>query len=339
MNSSRYLKKQRHERAIQRRSLKQRIAKKRRGRSGSFTGPRPVQALIAEKLPLLELPAILNFETKNQETRRFFHNLDEMIREYKHGLRIEHSGLQDLSPAAALVLIAEMYRLHQEFPRRLKYCHMPKDPRIRDLLGHMGYFKYFPESSWSNMTNNSSRFYLSHRHGESVDPEAVKDLLIHFMDEQKLNIQERQALYAALLECMQNVVDHAYPNSSEYHRWWLIGCRDSVTHEISFCFYDQGVGIPETIRVRLRDKKVWPLAPSDSELVRTAVVEGHYSRTKKVTRGRGLPTLRQFVNSSRNASLEIDSIATRCTFTSTQITNDDTETRFRGTLISWRLTR
>jgi len=338
MNSSRCLKKQARGRAIQRRNLKQQREKKRRGKSGGFNRPGQVPALIADKLPVLEFPETLSFEEKNQETRLFFHKLDEMIREHKHGLMIKHAGLQNLSPAAALVLIAEMYRLHREFPKHPKHCHLPEDSQVFDLLGHLGYFNYFPVSRWSSTNNDLSRFYLLHRRGERVDPGAVKALLIHFEDEQILNIPERQALYAALVEYMQNVVDHAYPDSSKYCQWWLIGYRDSITHEISFCFYDQGVGIPETIRARLQGKILY-LSRSDSELVRKAVESSNDLRTGDKNRGQGLPTLKRFVDSAGNTSLEIDSAATRCTFNPTQTTNSDTGIRFRGTLISWGLTR
>jgi hypothetical protein len=338
MNSPRCLREQAHRRAIQRRSLKQQREKKRRGKSGGFNRPRQVPVLIADKLPALEFPETLDFEEKNKETRLFFHKLDEMIREHKHGLMIKHAGLQNLSPAAALVLIAEMCRLHREFPRHPKHCHLPEDSQIFDLLGYLGYFDYFPVSRWSNSNNDSSRFYLSHRRGEKVDPEAVKALLVHFEVEQILNTPERQALYSALVECMQNVLDHAYPNSSEYRQWWLIGYRDSMTHEISFCFYDQGVGIPETIRARLQGKVLY-LSRSDSKLVRKAVESSNDLRTEDKNRGQGLPTFKRFVDSAKNASLEIDSAATRCTFTPTRTTNCDTETHLRGTLISWGLTR
>jgi hypothetical protein len=132
---------------------------------------------------------------------------------------------------------------------------------------------------------------------------------------------------------------HAYPPDWKgfvHNRWWLLGYRDSKTHEVSFCFYDQGLGIPKTIRTRFKDK-FGRLSASDSDLIVKAVVEGHYSSTKDPTRGRGLPVLKRFIDKSASGRLMIVSRSSRCIFTKAEPITADLKKKFKGTLISWSL--
>ena len=123
-----------------------------------------------------------------------------------------------------------------------------------------------------------------------------------------------------------------------YRSWWLLGYRDTESGEIAYCFYDQGVGIPATIRPRLPDR-IRSLFPSGSRLIRRAVQLGHYSRTGKPSRGRGLPTLHRFIESAARGELLIFAGESRCIFRSGQKPLlDDFSERLQGTLISWSFT-
>jgi hypothetical protein len=340
IHRSRLLKRIRHRRAVQRARLKKNRRLKLRKKKGAFGYNREGYSDAPKNRLVLSTPERLDFATDATATRGFFFNLSEYIRRSKtRTLNIDHSTLRHMSPSAALVLIAEMFRLNKRYPDCKKICKMPLDLEICNLLGSVGYFEYFPAISWA-APQIQTRFYLSHRSGTFVDSEQAARLTKHFSDSGNLTSGEIQTLYAAIVECMQNVSDHAYDREDHYKYWWLLGYRDSQTHEISFCFYDQGVGIPETIRVRLRDKLLFP--PTDAELIAKAVIEGKYSRTKKKTRGNGLPALRQFVTTARKASLEIDSKGAKCVFLPIiegSDNKDGLKPELRGTLISWRVSK
>jgi anti-sigma regulatory factor (Ser/Thr protein kinase) len=288
----------------------------------------------------LSFPATLDFDENFEGTLQFFHQLHKLIVHVKpHSIRIDHSALKKISPAAALVLIAEVVRGAKNLPNCKWRGNEAANDEVRDLLGEVGYWTYFHGSKWKSSGANS-RQYIQHRTGTRTVGSTVKELVQHFSPELKCSDESKKALYPALIECMDNVMKHAYAVSDhgKYHfnRWWLLGFRDPQTHEIFFCFFDHGFGIPKTIRVRLKDK-MGPFSSKDSQLIVKAVVEGHYSSTKDPTRGRGLPTLKRFIDVSKSGEMVIVSHKSKCIFSKGVSTEANFKTRFEGTLIVWRL--
>jgi len=103
--------------------------------------------------------------------------------------------------------------------------------------------------------------------------------------------------------------------------------------------HDRGVGIPATIRVRFADKFLL-ITPSDEELIVKAVVSGEYSRTKIPTRGKGLPTLKMFVDESDSGELTIVSGKSLCQFgPRKRVGARQMKHALEGTLIVWALKR
>ena len=288
----------------------------------------------------LSFPAILDFSENFEETLLFFAQLRRLIFKVKpHSIRIDHSALKKVSPAAALVLIAEIVQGSNLLP----YCkwrgNSAANEEVRQLLGEVGYWQYFKGVDWKK-SPSTSREYIQHRTGVHTVGQVAKELVQHFLPELRVSDESKKALYPAIIECMDNVMKHAYPLADKgkfhFNRWWLLGFRDPQTHEVFFCFFDQGYGIPKTIRVRLKDK-FGPLSMSDSQLIVKAVVEGHYSSTKDPTRGRGLPTLKRFIDAAKSGELMIVSHKSRCIFSKSGCLELNFKARFEGTLIIWRL--
>jgi anti-anti-sigma regulatory factor len=337
VNSYRKLRQEKHHRAIQRRVRKRAALRKRRKKGGLKVSGFDPSLLAKQTLPKHRLtlvsPAELGFFDHPEQTIRFLMDIRSAAQKGKYReIIIDHSALSDLSAAAALALIAELYIAQYSQPHCVLICKFARDPAVRDLLGLIGYYKYFPAVRWIPPTGNT-RYYLAHRNGEGVDQGAATDLITHLRTVGQL---PSSRLYEALIEGMQNATEWGYGNRiSGYRKWWLLGYRDSQTGEISYCFYDQGAGIPVTIRKRLKDR-VMLLAPSGSKLIRKAVVLGHYSRTRRPTRGRGLPTLKRFVDEAASGRLLIQSRESRCVFTTAAPPGlNDYEECLQGTMITW----
>ena len=65
----------------------------------------------------------------------------------------------------------------------------------------------------------------------------------------------RLNLYTAVLEAMQNVIDHAYVDEFFYRvrhvkSWWLSAAADRATREVTVTLYDQGITIPVSLPFR-----------------------------------------------------------------------------------------
>jgi len=251
-----------------------------------------------------------------------------------------------MTPETSLVLMAEMFRAHRLYGECEKLCTLPDDPHIRDLLGEVGYYDYFPETKkvWEP-PKGVQRHFFSHQKGTFLDPTVVKSLLLHFETVSSLGAEMNSALYEALVEGMNNVLEHAYPHTigrtAQYRYWWMLGYVDTGTCEMSFSFFDQGVGIPKTIRTRFKDSPwLGPLAPADSQLVQRAVIEGGYSSTKMPSKGRGLPTLKRFIDAATDGELSIISDKTFCVFhTGRKAVRADHKNSLPGTLITWNIRR
>jgi anti-sigma regulatory factor (Ser/Thr protein kinase) len=282
----------------------------------------------------------MDFDANLAETIQFFGQFRRLVDELRPSLiRIDHSALQRISPAAALVLISDVVRADSILENCKWRGNAATHPEVHELLGEVGYWKYFHGIEWKR-SKSSSREFIQHRFGKLTQGEVVKEVVQHFLPELQVPAESKKALYPALIECMDNVMKHAYlPRDKDkpfYHRWHLLGYRDPSTHEVFFCFYDQGVGIPKTIRVRLRDK-MGPISRSDADLIAKAVVEGHYSSTKDPTRGRGLPTLKRFIDAAKSGELMIVTFKSRCIFSRENNDLLNFQQKFCGTLIVWHL--
>ena len=136
---------------------------------------------------------------------------------------------------------------------------------------------------------------------------------------------------------------HAYPSGIRRSQiwldkqWWMLAYKNLTDREVRLCFYDQGVGIPNTIRTRLKDRiNPWR---SDEDIIIDAVREGCYSRTKESTRGRGLPKLLEIIDGNEfSGDLSIYSDKSYCRFfSSDRYEKQRIVEPVQGTLITWRL--
>jgi hypothetical protein len=351
---SHFEKKQRHSRAVAKRTQKQRAKKHRRRRFRHSHRHRELTSIPSRAspgrdvflhqpppAPVITVPEELDFLTKPEDALSFFDKLQKTVTKGGHrAVIIDHSALRKMSPEAALVLIAEMSKAHNAAPRCLKQCVFPEDVGTRDLLGLVGYYRYFPKIFWKRPPLLATHF-LEHERGTQVEGDVVGKIIELFQPVSHLDDDGNALLYNALGECMNNVLEHAYPeaehNPDAYRFWWLLAYRDMQTSTISFCFYDQGEGIPSTIRTRFLDK-VWLLAPTDSELIQKAVLVGGYSSTRKKSKGRGLPALRKFIESAADGELVIFSRHSRVVFHShCPPRGAEFSLPLRGSLITWNI--
>jgi hypothetical protein len=342
-----------HARSVARRVHKVRKKDKRRPTQHGrwLAGPPPREKSWGARTFLipesnLQFPSELDFLSLSVESKHFFAELRRKISiAGRHRVYIDHSSLKRITPDAALVLMAEMYRGHHLFGNCEKICSLPLDQNTRNLLGQVGYYDYFAEMKSWKPPSGGQRHFFTHQKGTLLEPTIVKSLLKHFATVSELPPDMNSALYEALIECMNNVLEHAYPETvgraAKYHHWWMLGYVDTSTQEMSFCFFDQGVGIPKTIRTRFKDSPwLGPLSPGDSALVQTAVIEGGYSSTKMPSKGRGLPTLKRFIDISVDGELSIVSHRSFCVFhTGKKPVSEDHKIGLPGTLIMWNIRR
>ena len=287
-------------------------------------------------------PVVLDFVGNTKETLQFFNAFKQKtLLDPADEMLVDLSQLKSISPDAALVLIAEATRSAQ-FGCKLR-GHRAPEPSVNQLLWDIGYYTYYGVRQ-GEPPRIVDRVFLVHQTGDRADGQIAKAMIEKFIRAAPLKDSEIKALYDALVECMTNVLQHAYPKRgmNESHlpnRWWLLGTMSPTAHEISFCFYDQGVGIPKTIRTRWQHALplVSLLSKNDNELLIEAVMHG-LSSTKEDTRGKGLPTLKGFIDQYKTGQMVIVTHKSKCIFTTETVPKaDELGDELGGTLIVWTL--
>lgn len=336
----RFLQKQHH---LRKRSTRGHEARKR-GRNGP-SGKGSPQVHHEHRVTHLS-PQGLSFDEFPEETARWMMRLREIFRANSTSqICIDLRPLEKLGPAAALVLTAEMNRSVMLSPRARCAVYMPLNEGPKDLLGEIGFYRYFSQMrpKWNPKTNQK-RFFLEHIHGGGIDREAAVRIVQHLQNHRPKG-QEKSALYEALIEGMKNSCEWGYGQEEKgYRLWWALAYRDEESGEMAYCLYDQGRTIPTTIRelrFTLARLKKHGVVLSSSRLVERAVVRGHYSRTGKKNRGTGLPSLKHLIDKAGQGRMVILSREAYLRFSSGQVVAErrdfQKQNQLFGTLVSWLL--
>jgi hypothetical protein len=214
---------------------------------------------------------------------------------------LDFSAVKYVSVDVALILLAEIQRCRT-------YCTgktyltgtYPKEHEVSSLLNEIGFFDALGVKDPKLPATYSSRTYLRiERENKTLAP-VVDNLLDCFSKEVNFDLEDRKRLHVALIECMDNVFQHAYAGDSQdphlYKEWWMAGYADHKEGLVSFVFYDQGAGIPKTIKSRESARvKDFLRSWSDGKWIERAIrkpISRHDSRR----RGHGLEKLKKFLD-------------------------------------------
>jgi hypothetical protein len=308
-------------------------------------GPNPFIPIVkpAKRRFRIQFPRALDVLNQPEEMIAFLDQIRHCaLNRRAESIHVDHSSLTEITPEAVTVLMAEFHRITHLSPM-LKLQTNPGSIRdeVREVLWQTGYLKHF-NISWQS-TTPQDKIILQHETAARAIPERAGKLVEHFARDPSFPKDATKSIGVALNECMENSVLHAYPLGLEgaflKRQWWLLGMRCPKSHEFFFVFYDQGIGIPKTIRTRLRDRSRIPfLSRSNQELVRLAIEDGAFSSTKDPHRGKGLRTLKSIVEKAQSGELVVITGSVRLCY---QHGGGFESMRLRrnlgGTLIFWRI--
>lgn len=249
-----------------------------------------------------------------------------------------------MAPEAAVALVAEIQRC-REFsdPRTVITGTYPQSHDVAALLCDVGFFKALQVREPPRPKTFTPRTYVQISRKNANIPSIADDLLECFEQVFDFYPADRKRLYVALQESIDNVFEHAYPADSKaphfLKEWWLLGYADRDLGTISFTFYDQGAGIPATIKGRQPDRIKAALSRwTDGHWIRRAIDRG-VSRHDSKRRGHGLQRLREFINEiDVEGSLRVvaNRGLTRFTRDGGSVVGTITE-ELNGTLVVWQL--
>lgn len=260
---------------------------------------------------VVKAPPRLNFQGECKDTIKFLSEIQtEIVSGRTHNVLIDISLVEEISPAVAVVLLAEVTRC-VFYARRVKRLqgNFPKTDRAKQVLTDVGFFRAFRVKSPVFTSSEASRVYVKTIAGNRSDGRYTRPLLNLFERVCGLPAIAGKRLYGALIECMDNVKGHAYPEVSGSRadlvgEWWMCGFADPVNDQLALVFYDLGEGIPTTIKRKKRIRFQSYLNFTDSRILTKAITVGLSSK-QSPRRGTGLPSLREFVDFAPGGFLRV----------------------------------
>lgn len=263
----------------------------------SFKNIKPVRGKTT-----ITLPTRMNFGDDIAETIEVINKIHkELVYGVHTEILLNQNKMECISPDAALVLLAELNRCLKYTGIRRVRGNYPAEEKVAILLKEIGFYKFLNVAPPETGNNESNRFYIKIRSGNESDGRVADNLISNFEKIIKFDPISRKRLYESLIECMDNVHAHAYletRNSDDLlGEWWMAGFCDPGTGQVAFVFWDQGVGIPTTLKERLGIKIKGYLSWSETKIIQKAVNEG-VTRKDSKRHGNGLPSLKCFIDES-----------------------------------------
>ncbi len=258
------------------------------------------------------LPAIANFSDRQEETLIAIERIREAaLFSNKYELRVDLHDLESISPAAAVVLVAELQRclrLMRGSQRGLKGRWPREEFDSSKVLAGLGAASLLDVPEPTTVESDESRAWFKIISKDVVPTQEIDELILHYRQFIAIDRVWRSKFYRALGDAASNVIEHAYPGkTSEPHllrRWWMAGIVDGSNSTINFVFWDQGVGIPTTMRQR-RLRRIHGSSPkADAKLIRLATTVGE-SRHRNKRRGHGLRALIELIDLAPGGVLRI----------------------------------
>lgn len=308
---------------------------------------------------IIFLPSQMNFSIDFERTSatltaiRYYAEMT--LRGSRHKLTsVNFEKLEKISTSSALVLTAELSKWEDSIGRKLKSNVYSWNETVRKQLIELGFFNLFKKPSANlldfKVNNTHLRFveYIKGKRGEKSKTRILKDSLHKIINNEV--VDRWTFLDSGLGEAITNVTHHAYPEASRFNEsdknWYLTGSFNSTNNTLKIAFYDQGIGIPDSLPTSKIYEKVLEFARNvgniEEKLHKTllkAAVSVSRTRTDEVGRGEGLRDLLTFIQQRKNGYLSILSLKGLYKYTmSNGIESEKTESfdnPIHGTLIIW----
>ena len=290
------------------------------------------------------IPKVLDLEDNRIELIKTLKQIQNVMLNGKR-FSLDHRKMESITKDALLVLTSEIERCKSIAGLKIKANRklFPKNPKIISLLHKIGYWEYFNMPSEKVNTNNS-KLYLKIVGDTKVNGQKIGELIQFFQKLICFNSNTKDKFSDALMEAAANTVEHAYSKEQDINtinKWWLTASLNKETNEVSFIFYDQGLGILNTLEATQRDIKWKRLIAGwiNEGLAKGGIlrklVTTNLSSYKDETRGNGLISFKSFIEEVDNGELTIYTDNVSYSAISDEI--KDYDDNLDGTLIVWKM--
>jgi len=261
---------------------------------------------------------------------------------------IDHRNMKTITKEALLLLTSEIERCTTIKKHKLKanYKLFPKDPYIRNLLNEIGYWEYFNMGSkkYKEDKSQKDKLYLRIIGDTQINGEKIGSLILFFEKLISFDPSTKDKFSDRMMEAAANTVEHAYTKEQSIptiKKWWLTASLNKITDEISFIFYDQGLGILNTLENTQKYIKLkrlvagWIKEGVSKGGILKKLITTNLSSYKDERRGNGLISFKTFIDQVESGELTIYTDNVSYSAISDEIKNYDDN--LNGTLIVWKI--
>lgn len=301
---------------------------------------------------VLTPPAIMDLDDNYEATVQFFKDV-RFATSRRGDYLVDLAAVKDISPAAALLLVAECDRWRERTKAQwLRAFDINNwDPSVRRRLNEMGFFKVLntrriPDDAIVPGEDRYVPFQTGHR-----NPGEPAKQLRSQIEELGPTVADREALYEGLVEAMTNVSQHAYrldDRESGPKRWWISASVNAEQRTMTVMVVDHGVGIAKTLPRSNRWEAIRQVVPfdllkDDAHIVRAAFAKDgdNRSQTGELFRGKGLrENIKGYVE-SHNSRGQLRVITNKAAYIYSRDKDVEKEVSFAvpspfdGTFIEW----
>ncbi|MEZ8781892.1 hypothetical protein [Vibrio cyclitrophicus] len=318
---------------------------------------------------IIYLPEVMDFENNYDITMIHINAISVLVSLInRNGGRILPRGaynlasvnfdrLKSISTEAALALTAEISNWEDSVRNKLRPIIKKWDEAVYSQLHDLGFFDLFankPDKKPKVNSKASDKKLVRYQKGICNPKGTTKTLKENIHNIVGSQIDTWSFLHFGLDEAITNVMHHAYPEDCEVRpkekSWYLTASYSKTTKELKVAFFDQGVGIPNTLKTsKIKEKVDYYLSKFFSqdkrrldETMLQAAIEVGRSSTEEPDRGNGLPDLLEFIRQTQSGELNIYSALGHYKFAiqDGQEIKDTSRLSLAmpGTLIVWRVT-
>lgn len=250
---------------------------------------------------ILTFPKRMNFREDLEATLEFFRELrNELLYGLHTEVILDSEDVERITPEAAIILFAELQRcLEYKSKGKRVRGNYPTNATVAKILTDIGFYSSLNVKPPPTSVKETGRSFFKIIPGNMTDARVANRLVAHFEKVVTFDPIARKRLLAALIECMDNVHNHAYRSDNDspdlVGEWWMAGFVDKKVGQVAFIFFDQGVGVPTTLREKWSVKLRRLIGMNDGELIQEAVLRG-ITRRSSERHGNGFPSLKEFIN-------------------------------------------
>ena len=293
---------------------------------------------ITKNQALLRAPEKFSIIENAETMLSYFKAIDDCVKKNFKSVYLNLSEVNYLTHEAILYILSRIYYYNHVNKNVRISGNKPRDEACKTILEQSGFFKFV--YSGRSIFNIDKNVYTieSYTH---VEPEIAKEVKDFAVDKIKLgHLKNLKPLYATLIECMGNTLDHAYKSTkrSVTHKWWLMAVNDEHKNEVNYIFLDNGSGIPETIRKNYKEHilRFLPIFRDiDSQLILSCLNGEFRTETKAKHRGKGLPSIYKYCKDNVLKNLKI--ISRKGYVDCGQGKVHELQNNFFGTLLTWTI--